>query len=267
MVTKLVTDICKVCNREFSFYPSAYDGGRKLFCSRKCFSRSRRVDTTCPQCGKEFWYHQSWPRIRCSRKCSGAVTVMTNLGIKELPPMFCEQCGDELTGQKYKSKRFCSRKCFGRYLSATRKGVPRPEVSGPKPHLRRRVEKTCLQCNAIFSVKQSRQNKAKYCSKTCSVQAQRESSAAISGPNNFNWKGGYDPYYGPNWKKQRRYARHRDKYACQRCGITEEQLGSQLHVHHIKPRRTFNRDFRRANRLSNLISLCLTCHLMVEPRA
>jgi 5-methylcytosine-specific restriction endonuclease McrA len=83
----------------------------------------------------------------------------------------------------------------------------------------------------------------------------------MSGENNPAWVGGYQPYYGPSWTRARRAARERDNYACQECGKTEDQIDSELHVHHIKPFRLFgSKNHRRANSLSNLICLCPNCH-------
>ncbi|WP_083443600.1 HNH endonuclease [Ornithinibacillus contaminans] len=50
--------------------------------------------------------------------------------------------------------------------------------------------------------------------------------------------------------------RKRDNYTCQDCGITEEEYGSQLSVHHIIPFRKCNGDWKKANELSILVTLC-----------
>ncbi len=67
--------------------------------------------------------------------------------------------------------------------------------------------------------------------------------------------------YGPNWPAQRRQARARDGYVCQMCGAPER--GQAHHVHHKIPFRRFS-SYREANRLSNLITLCPTCHRRAE---
>jgi predicted HNH restriction endonuclease len=47
------------------------------------------------------------------------------------------------------------------------------------------------------------------------------------------------------------------------CGITEEEHGRQLDVHHKVPFRLFDSPIE-ANRLSNLISVCPSCHKKLE---
>jgi DEAD/DEAH box helicase domain-containing protein len=75
--------------------------------------------------------------------------------------------------------------------------------------------------------------------------------------------------YGPNWEKQRREALARDDYRCRTCGA-EGRPGQGLHVHHIRPFREFgympgrNESYLQANRLSNLVTLCPSCHRRAE---
>lgn len=76
--------------------------------------------------------------------------------------------------------------------------------------------------------------------------------------------------HGPNWEEQRRRARERDQYTCRVCGIREEVLGREHDVHHIRPFREFgyvrgeNDNYLIANELSNLITLCRSCHNKVS---
>lgn len=87
------------------------------------------------------------------------------------------------------------------------------------------------------------------------------------GPENPNWKGGVKPYYGADWMAQRRAARSRDGLTCQGCRMTEEehleQYGVKLHVHHIVPFQDCESP-EKANRLSNLVTLCYKCHRLYE---
>jgi DEAD/DEAH box helicase domain-containing protein len=69
--------------------------------------------------------------------------------------------------------------------------------------------------------------------------------------------------YGPDWDKIRQNAIRRDGNRCQVCGTT--LVGDSLHVHHIKPFRTFT-SRETANQLQNLISLCPACHRKAETK-
>ena len=82
-------------------------------------------------------------------------------------PIYCKQCGTEITKDKRTGRRFCSQRCFGDYFSKTRKGIPRPEVAGPKPDRQKRVTKICEKCGKEFEVKQSHAERRKRCSKEC----------------------------------------------------------------------------------------------------
>ena len=79
------------------------------------------------------------------------------------------------------------------------------------------------------------------------------------GEDNPAWRGGYEPYYGPNWEEQRRKALDRDKHLCQKCGAKEN--GREHDVHHIIPFRIFGiKRYEEANQIDNLLTLCIGCH-------
>lgn len=92
----------------------------------------------------------------------------------------------------------------------------------------------------------------------------------MSGENGPNWQGGVMPYYGPNWKRQRRAALKRANGHCEHCAKTPIENGRELSVHHIRPRRAFgyipgeNDNYIQANALDNLITLCDVCHGLAE---
>jgi DEAD/DEAH box helicase domain-containing protein len=67
--------------------------------------------------------------------------------------------------------------------------------------------------------------------------------------------------YGANWNQQRDLARARDNYRCQVCGL--EESDREHHVHHKTPFRQFNSNIA-ANQLTNLVTLCPSCHRRVE---
>jgi len=83
------------------------------------------------------------------------------------------------------------------------------------------------------------------------------------------WVGDSVESRGPDWPRQRDLARKRDRYLCRWCGAPERP-GRQHHVHHVVPFREFhwipgeNDNYRQANRLSNLVTLCPSCHRQAE---
>ena len=74
---------------------------------------------------------------------------------------------------------------------------------------------------------------------------------------------GRPKYRGGNWDVQSARARERDEYRCQMCGVSEDEMKKQLDVHHKVPARTFESP-ADANQLSNLISVCRSCHKKLE---
>jgi DEAD/DEAH box helicase domain-containing protein len=67
--------------------------------------------------------------------------------------------------------------------------------------------------------------------------------------------------YGSSWKEQKDLTRARDDYICQVCGVKETDRAHD--VHHITPFRQFSSPLN-ANKLSNLITLCPSCHRRAE---
>ncbi len=99
--------------------------------------------------------------------------------------------------------------------------------------------------------------------------------------------------YGPNWEQQRNAARARDGFRCRQCGAPEssspggtiapeakrsggggggegEHPHRQHDVHHLTPFRSFgyvpglNENYKLANALDNLVTLCRACHSRAE---
>lgn len=66
-----------------------------------------------------------------------------------------------------------------------------------------------------------------------------------------------------DWPVIRRQALQRDQNRCRYCKKDADELMADsdtgLHVHHIRPREEFE-SLDEANRLSNLITLCPSCH-------
>jgi len=140
--------------------------------------------------------------------------------------------------------------------------------------------KTPWELHAIFpdkSIQAIRVAASKYgIQKTQDTMARiaRELGQRKQGPNNSQWKGGrwaWDGHhYGPDWSRQRRLAKQRDNHTCQICHAKLHRKSPRLHCHHIIPFADFgwipseNDNYKLANQLNNLISLCDSCHLKVE---
>jgi len=208
---------------------------------------SKWLVKTCPSCSKQFpapmWRLTRVAKIYCSAKCA-----------KHTVELRCDNCGRSINKppSAIKTHNFCCRKCAR--SGQTKNNLGRKRI---------RVELTCPVCNSTFERQpnQIKHSKVQYCSKSCFYSAHK---IYMGGERNPSWRGGMEPYYGNNWETQSRKARDRDSHTCQRCRISESQLHCKLHVHHIISLRTFARDFRRANSLSNLVSLCPSCHKFLE---
>lgn len=73
--------------------------------------------------------------------------------------------------------------------------------------------------------------------------------------------------YGANWTKQRQKCLERDSRECQICGTHESEIGREPAVHHITPRIEYDTsEWRTYNDLSNLVTLCHSCHGTHEGR-
>lgn len=128
-----------------------------------------------------------------------------------------------------------------------------------------KVNYGCDWCGEIFEIHPFRLDQADrhFCPDSdCYGKWQSEYAVAENGRH---WKGGYEWGYGPNWEEQREKARERDNFTCQDCGKHEDEHYRELVVHHIMPKRKFVDgngvyDYKRGNRLLNLVTLCDPCH-------
>lgn len=218
-----------------------------------------KVQRTCIVCGNGFEVYPSQlkrnPCLYCSLDCWYSVS---HKHPEARENRICKRCGNEYECLKSDKRRksYCSHEC----AYASREGELHPKYK-PEAH----VQLICAICKEPFERQRSliERDNTKCCSVKCMGKYR---TLHFTGKQGGNWKGGYDKYYGRNWYEQQRKARERDKHYCRRCGIHKSELGRELDVHHVKPFRTFNGDWRKANRLSNLISLCPKCHKIVEPR-
>lgn len=196
----------------------------------------------CPVCGVMFRVHPSnrTEISTCSHKCRGQIQ-------QKRIELTCYQCGKPFERRPchiISEHSLCSRECQQAYWT---------EQSRKNPKICTSIECICQMCGKSFRRQKSKVENfgGKYCSRECNSLSQ-----VIPGT---------DGYRGPNWDQQRRLARKRDNYTCQTCGIHQKQYGKALDVHHIVPFRDFGVDnYLQANHLENLVSLCKTCHMLIE---
>lgn len=245
---------CPICGGPVPASKWAYR--QRIFCSWTCGNavkvhpkgpRPEKWETrTCPVDGKQFTVRHYKPYRFCSKKCGAAVAARLPRDPSKWTTTVCPGCDTAFEHLASWPRTYCSLACRTRHVMA---------ISGRIT----RFEKSCEQCGGPFMTYP--QVDARFCSMPCWG---RWSSEHIAGEAHPMYRGGYDPYYGPDWRPARRAARARDKI-CQDCGISPADLGKALDVHHITPFRTFGRErHEEANRLDNLVSLCPPCHITRE---
>lgn len=171
------------------------------------------------------------------------------VNVKQRFPVTCVGCGKEffVIKSRVQTAKYCDKNCLGK-----------ANGERGKVAYRKRVEVPCTRCGKMVEKKPSVVWENNYCDRDC-MAAHYAESGMFAGDKSGTWGGGKKSYYGETWRPQRRAARERDGYVCQRCGISEEGYGMELSVHHIVPFVYFD-DSAEANVLENLISICEPCH-------
>jgi hypothetical protein len=196
------------------------------------------IELTCPVCGKTFEAYPS--RLRdakytpvCSRECLYRGRTLGIIKREVTKPYNITEEGRE----------------GWRRAAQERTGILRkpPTVF------------TCETCGKEVSIPQGKMCPSRQC-RFCSPEC---ANVGNQGAGNPAWRGGYNGYYGPNWRAQKRAARKRDGYVCQDCGRTQKDIGRSLDVHHIRRFADFD-SYLEANHLDNLVSLCHRCHMLRE---
>ena len=230
-----VTMNCEQCEKPITRSPSGFKGSKHCFCNNQCRGK---------------WRSENW--------------AGENSPFYDRTTVYCDQCDSAITRAashlKDKNRHFCNRKCFGRWMSARR---------GENHPLYNRITVPCDCCGILIEKfpSQLKTNAYHFCNSRCFGDWRIEN---WTGENNPLFRGGIPHYYGPNWYNQRKCARKRDDHTCQKCGKSEQDNGRALDVHHIIPFCEFdyavgeNENYKQANELSNLISLCMSCHQRVE---
>lgn len=235
---------CSNCGSVVRRSPSRLEKMDHVFCSQECESG---------------WRSENWTGGDHPTPTKGKTTVE------------CAWCGDTKRvwpkrARKYE-KHFCDRQCKGKWREKNISGEDSWMWAGDV------LQAECECCGCEYRVPSRQRVKDQdhfFCSRECRAEWQ---SDAHSGEGNPNYRGGTPNTYGPNWRGQRRRAIVRDQARCQRCGVTEAEhqrkRGRGLDVHHITRIAEFieddgSLDWREANKLHNLVSLCIPCHNKAE---
>lgn len=253
----LITVTCAHCGIAHERMPSEIRPGSDgdLFCSMECrkeFRSQRRVKLACDMCGKAYDRARSnsydgQKHYFCSNECRQGWEKRNN------EQSLCRQCGTAIVRTQSDIEtskgRFCGMECREAWEAAQWFTI------------------NCDECDKEFERQQSAMRERNFCCVECKSQWV---GRLLQGENSPNWRGGHGSYRGPNWARQSQAARRRDNHKCQHCGVGEKNLGIKLHVHHITPFRLFgyirnqNDHYEEANRLTNLITLCPSCHAKAE---
>jgi len=172
----------------------------------------------------------------------------------------CPVCKKVFYKKVYKKVQavYCSQKCAykGRSLGFTKRTIKNPY------NCKRKQPRNCLICQKEFIYKKKTQ---RYCSRKCFEIAHKQN---MIGKKNPAYKNGSSykkrSYRGDDWETLRNEVYKRDNYICQECGIkcigkkdaTKENSDKIIQCHHIE-----NYKINKNNNKSNLITLCLKCHL------
>lgn len=181
--------------------------------------------------------------------------------VRKADEIQCAQCGKSFyrppaNRLKRGANQYCSRECMAAAYVGRNIGEKSPRWKGADT-------RPCDNCGqpvtrALWDIDEGKT----FCNRACFGDWKARN---WTGEDNPCWRGGHPPYYGANWKRQQREARRRDQHHCQLCGIPESECRRALNVHHIVPFRLFGVErYKEANALSNLISLCDSCHKYAE---
>lgn len=223
------------------------------------------VDVTCPTCGREDFASE------------GGMKRHHALSHDESLPRGreyeCGHCGSAVRRQPSAVENsesglvFCDPECQYGWMSESRfLGSSNPQWSGGG------VQKECPVCGSSFTVPRSKNGVLVTCGTECKSVRMGESweeinptfslFVGLAGEDNPAWGGGYEGFsYGAGWDEARRLVRDRDGEECRGCGSD----GPILDTHHIVPFSEFD-DPLEANRPSNLITLCRSCHMEIDGR-
>ena len=198
----------------------------------------------CPDCGEKE-IHISTKRCRACYEvfripapnyCLGCGKIISNrtkrcrpcMGISyrvKKPKKYCPDCGNEI--------KLTSTHCY----SCANKGERHPNWQGGYVYKPRPKTKKCPDCGKLICTRST------YCEKCIQTKMPTYQGGRR--------KKGYSKEFSNVLRKK---VRNRDGNTCKLCGCSEKENGMKLSVHHID----YN---KQNNNPSNLISLCVNCHM------
>lgn len=201
------------------------------------------ITKSCKTCEGEIETYPSVDKDFCDPACYGEWESVKRVELS------CEVCEEsyEVIPSRSEGSRFCS-------LDCRREGTAKDlEVEY--------VEAECEWCDQVNEVQPHKEITFRFCYRDC--RGNWESKNRV-GENHPLYNGGEYHQFGDNYEKNRQKVLDRDE-VCQVCGGDGSVY--DLHVHHIVPRRLFERwdkPVEDSNKASNLVTLCNRHHKMVE---
>lgn len=270
--------ICITCEAQFK----PKKGKSNNFCSIPCYRVHQRSGA----------YKSGSNRKHTCKEC-GSQVVGKSLSTKrdgtKSNDIFCNRiCYDEhrrkIKDNNFKNCAYCDKKLGFKeshnYNTKYCDNTCRLEDKKSK-------DRNCIHCGVWFSslkwnttIKRLvADNARKTCSTECYINNIKENkerkakiSKAFTAEKHPNWQGGLHAcrsgFRGADWKNVRLKAIKRDGFKCVDCGINREdhfeKYGCDFNVNHIKPFFQFGGNTALANKLSNLETLCKSCHTKAD---
>ena len=270
---------CLICNSQFKTKKSKSNKYCGMACYRTAQKRGDYIKTRAKPKGKclccEADVYGSFSKNRDGTKCADIFCNRScydnyRAKIKENNLKSCACCGEKL-GFKYHHNyktKYCSKACKDEYKKSK--------------------DRHCISCGVWFSSlkmhyssgKLVADNARKTCSHDCYIEniktdkeRKEKISKAFTGSKHPNWLGGssyldFGGFRGSNWQQIRRKVIERDGFKCLHCGIGrdehKEKYKCDFNVNHKVPFHQFGGKTELANRLSNLETLCKSCHTKAD---
>lgn len=207
------------------------------------------AEYNCPRCSKKF------KRERSMLSHFAAKSDDAHSGSIRKSKATCTKCNAEFA--MYDSRRVASGKKPNNFFCSD---SCRSQFYGER--FSEKVSVNCENCGEELERRPCEIEETNF-----SVCSDKCYSEIMSGKTSPNWEGGH-PDYGEFWSSGvREETIKRDFECCRLCRISrdesEEKFGRDLEVHHKKAIRSYD-DKKKGNKMSNLITLCKSCHATVE---